>query len=60
MDSLTKEVTHLFEAKQRRRLALAGLSFPEKIRRVVQLQKIAAPLWRQRGLNPRVWLIDRK
>ena len=55
MDRVAKEVSRLFEAKQQRRLALAGLPFPEKVRRVVQLQKIAAPLWRQRGHQVRVW-----
>jgi hypothetical protein len=45
----------LVEAKQQRRLALAALPFPEKVRRVVELQKIAAPLWRQRGRKVRIW-----
>ena len=55
MDRVTKEVSRLFEAKQQRRLALAGLSVPEKVRRVVLLQKIATPLGRQRGRMVRVW-----
>lgn len=55
MDRLAPEVERLVEAKQQRRLALAALSFPEKVRRVVELQKIAAPLWRQRGRKVRIW-----
>jgi len=34
------------------------LSLPEKVRIVVELQKITAPILRARGKNPFVWQID--
>jgi len=49
------ELQRLFDAKQLRRRDLARLPFPEKVRIVIQLQKMAAPLFRARGKNVRVW-----
>jgi len=40
------------------REALRKLPLPEKVRIVVELQKIAAPLLRARGENPFVWQIE--
>ena len=37
------------------REALRKLPLPEKVRIVVELQKIAAPILRARGENPFVW-----
>ena len=37
---------------------LRKLSMPEKVRIVVELQKIAAPILRARGENPIVWKIN--
>jgi len=39
------------------REALRKLPLPEKVRIVVALQKIAAPILRARGENPFVWKI---
>ncbi len=57
MDELNPEVVRLFVAKQARRQSLAGLSFPEKVRVVVKLQEMAAPILRARGKTVRQWQI---
>ena len=58
-DETSAEITRLFAAKEERRQRLAVLPFPEKVRAVVRLQQIAAPLLRARGKNVRVWEIER-
>ncbi|MDZ4859459.1 MAG: hypothetical protein SGI88_10810 [Candidatus Hydrogenedentes bacterium] len=58
MEPLHPEVTKLFEAKEKRRRELAALPYHEKVRIVVELQKMAAPILRARGINVRVWDID--
>src|SRR5205807_10459481 len=58
MDTLTPELPRLFAAKEARRQRLARLSYAEKVKAVVQLQRMAAPLLRQRGRNVRVWELD--
>jgi hypothetical protein len=42
-------------AKSRHRQALRQLTFPEKVKRVIELQRIAAPILRSRGQHVRVW-----
>jgi len=46
--------------KPHHREALRKLPLPEKVRIVVELQKIAAPILRARGENPFVWEIEEK
>lgn len=58
MEPLTPEMVRLFAAKVQRRRTLAGLPFPEKVRAVVQLQRMVAPILRARGRQVRVWEID--
>jgi hypothetical protein len=48
MDALKPEIARLFTAKQARRHKLAGLPFPEKVRAVVCLQEMVAPVLRAR------------
>ncbi|MEO8197624.1 MAG: hypothetical protein ABI689_12995 [Thermoanaerobaculia bacterium] len=60
MDELRPEIAALFRAKEARRLRLAKLPFPEKVRIVVELQKMVAPLLRQRGRTVRVWDLDER
>lgn len=55
MDQLIPEIEQLFRAKERRRARLAAMPFHEKVRAVVQMQKMAAPLLRGRGLQVRIW-----
>ncbi|HWX16938.1 MAG TPA: hypothetical protein VNY07_10155 [Chthoniobacterales bacterium] len=44
-----------FSEEEKRRHALAGLSFPEKVLVVIKLQEMAAPVLRVRGKNVRPW-----
>jgi len=46
--------------KPKYREMLRKLPLPEKVRIVVELQKIAAPILRARGENPRVWELKEK
>jgi len=57
MDALRPEVARLLAAKEDRRRALAGLSYPDKVRAVVRLQRMVAPVLRARGRQVRVWNI---
>jgi hypothetical protein len=57
MDTLKPEIARLFAAKEARRHKLAA-PFPEKVRAVVCLQEMAAPVLRARGKKVRVWKID--
>jgi hypothetical protein len=55
MDPMNLEVRRIFNAKEARRRRLAELPMPEKVKRVVRLQKIAAPILRRRGQEMRPW-----
>jgi hypothetical protein len=52
------EIQRLFDAKEARRRDLARLPFPEKVRLVVELQKMAALVYGARGRNVREWVIE--
>ena len=58
MDNLRPEIARLIAAKEQRRHELAALSFAEKVRVVVQLQQMVAPVLRARGRPVRVWALD--
>jgi hypothetical protein len=58
MNALSPEVARLFAAKEDRRRKLAGLPFPDKVRAVVRLQRMVAPVLRARGRQVRVWDIQ--
>ena len=58
LDPLKPEVARLFAAKEARRHELAALPFPDKVRAVVRLQQMAAPLLRERGKHARMWPAD--
>ena len=55
VDTLRPEIARLFAAKERRRQRLAALPFPHKVRLVVKLQQMAAPILCARGRLVRVW-----
>lgn len=57
-DGLNVEMARLFAAKEQRREALARLPFPEKVRVVIKLQEMAAPVLRARGKSARPWPLD--
>ncbi len=58
MNALSPEVARLLAAKEDRRRKLAGLPFPDKVRAVVRLQRMVAPVLRARGRQVRVWNIE--
>jgi hypothetical protein len=55
---LPPEIVRLIAAKERRRRELAALPFAEKVRIVVQMQKMVEPILRTRGRTVRVWPLD--
>jgi hypothetical protein len=59
METLNPEIGRLLAAKEARRRRLAALPFPEKVRAVVQMQIMAAPILRARGKIVRVWPLER-
>jgi hypothetical protein len=60
MEDLSPEVARLLAAKEERRRKLAALPFPEKVRAVVRLQQMVAPVLRARGKDVRVWSLEEK
>jgi hypothetical protein len=58
MDKLDPQIARLITAKEQRRHKLAALPFAEKVRLVVKLQKMAAPVLRARGRSVAVWRLD--
>ena len=58
MEGLTPEIARLLAAKEGRRHKLAALPFAEKVRAVVRMQEMAAPLLRARGRKVRVWSLQ--
>lgn len=55
MDRLNSEIQRLFTAKEERRARLAALPFPEKVKAVIKMQQMAAPLFHARGKPVRIW-----
>ena len=54
MDHLRPDIARLLAAKHQRRQQLAALPFPHKVRLVVQLQQMVAPILRARPIRPGV------
>ncbi len=52
------ELNQLLAAKERRRHELARRPIEEKLRAVVRLQQMAAPILRQRGRTVRCWQLE--
>lgn len=57
-DGMNAEMARLFGAKLERRKALSRLPFPEKVRAVVGMQKMSAPILHARGIAVRPWQMD--
>jgi hypothetical protein len=55
VDSVTGRLERILAAKEARRKELAALPYAEKVRIVVQLQAMAAPILRARGRNVEPW-----
>jgi hypothetical protein len=58
MDKIDPETKRILTAKENRRQKLASLPYPEKVRAVVQLQRMAVPLLRNRNKRVCIWQID--
>lgn len=54
---MSRELARIFAAKEARRSALARLPFPEKVKAVIKLQEMAAPILRARGKSADPWRI---
>lgn len=50
-----KTVEKIFQAKRERRKKLARLSIEEKVKILVQMQKLALPILLERGLKKKAW-----
>lgn len=50
-----RDLNRMLEDKQRRRHELARRPIEDKLRAVVRLQEMAAPILRQRGKTVRCW-----
>ena len=59
LDKLKPSNPSPFLGKPLHREALRKLPLPEKVRIVVELQKIVAPLLRARGQTPFIWKLDK-
>ncbi len=55
MDGMNPDLARLFRAKDERRKALSRLPYPEKVRAVIKLQEMAAPILRARGNMVQPW-----
>ena len=53
-----RDLKQILAAKQRRRHELAWLPIEEKLRAVVRLQEMAAPILRLRGKTVRCWNLE--
>jgi hypothetical protein len=58
MDGVNAELSRIFAAKEQRRHTLARLPFPDKVRAVIELQKMAATILRARGKMVRPWNVS--
>jgi len=58
MDAMNPDLQRILAAKQARRRALAKLPIEEKVRILIKLQAIAAPLLRARGKTVYIWKLD--
>jgi hypothetical protein len=55
LDKIAPSVKALLDAKARRRVRLAQLPWPQKVKAVVQMQKMAYPLVKNRNKRACVW-----
>jgi hypothetical protein len=55
LDKLTPSIKGILEAKGRRRARLAQLPWPQKVKAVVQMQKMAYPIVKNRNKRACVW-----
>ena len=58
MDAVVSTKSTFVGGKESHRRQLADLPYPEKVRIVVELQKIAAPILKARGLTVVPWRLN--
>ena len=58
MDPVKSGIDRLLAQKLSRRSRLAAMPFEEKVRMVVELQKMQEPTLRARGRNVKVWSLE--
>ena len=58
MDEIMMPTNDLLQEKERRRIRLAHLPYPKKVRIVVELQRMQAPILSARSRKVRVWDVD--
>ncbi len=52
---MTDEIRRILTKKEERRRALAALPFEEKVRLLVRMQVMIAPIQRAKGRSVRIW-----
>ncbi len=57
MENSKKKIKRIFDAKKQKRQNLARLPIEEKVKILIQLQKIAAPILAARGVKRKPWEI---
>ncbi len=57
MKNRNKQMGRILKEKQERRQALADLPIEEKFRILIELQKMASPILRSRGVERTPWMI---
>jgi hypothetical protein len=57
-EELPPVLSRILAAKEARRRKLSALPFPEKVRVVVRLQEMVAPILRARGRKVTVWKLE--
>ena len=58
VDDMNSEMMRIVRAKEARRRKLAALPFPEKVRAVITMQRMAVPLLRERNPRACIWQIE--
>ena len=56
--SMMQPLTEEQYAKKKFRAYQASLSYPEKVRQVVEMQKRLVPIYARRGITIRPWRLD--
>ena len=55
---MNAELERILSARQARRQRLAAMPFPEKVRALVRLQAMVAPIQRAKGRSVRAWRLE--
>jgi hypothetical protein len=58
MERLNPEIEKLFRAKEQRRRRLAAMPVHEKVKAIVRMQQMAAPVLLSRGKQVRIWKLE--